>query len=75
MLIIDNRLKNIYSGPDDYIFVNFVDHGATGILGFPNDQLLYEQDLIEVLKEMAIARKFKEVRRTSKTSIWCSLYF
>ncbi|CAL1542423.1 unnamed protein product [Lymnaea stagnalis] len=29
--------KVINSGPDDKIFVNFADHGAPGILAFPND--------------------------------------
>ena len=27
------------SGPNDYVFVNFVDHGAPGIVAFPDDQV------------------------------------
>merc|ERR1719265_1428053 len=31
--------KTLRSGPDDYVFVNFVDHGDTGVLGFPHSEL------------------------------------
>lgn len=27
------------SGPNDHIFVNFVDHGAPGILAFPDEMV------------------------------------
>ena len=27
------------SGPDDYVFVNFVDHGAPGIVAFPSSEV------------------------------------
>lgn len=27
------------SGPNDHVFVNFVDHGAPGLLAFPNDMV------------------------------------
>jgi legumain len=33
----------IESGPNDHVFVNFVDHGATGILGFPDGELTVKQ--------------------------------
>jgi len=33
----------IDSGPNDHVFVNFVDHGATGILGFPDGELTVKQ--------------------------------
>ena len=29
------HLSFFFSGPNDHIFVNFVDHGAPGLLGFP----------------------------------------
>jgi len=35
--------KVIESGPNDHVFVNFVDHGATGILGFPVGELTVKQ--------------------------------
>lgn len=34
------------SGPDDYVFVNFVDHGAPGLVVFPNGQVT---ELIELV--------------------------
>ena len=34
------------SGPNDYVFVNFVDHGAPGIVAFPDDQVT---ELIELV--------------------------
>jgi legumain len=35
--------KVIESGPNDHVFVNFVDHGATGILAFPVGELTVKQ--------------------------------
>jgi len=35
--------KVLESGPNDHVFVNFVDHGATGILGFPEGELTVKQ--------------------------------
>jgi len=35
--------KVIDSGPGDHVFVNFVDHGAVGLLGFPTDELTVKQ--------------------------------
>lgn len=29
----------IESGPNDHVFVNFVDHGAPGLVAFPEDEL------------------------------------
>ena len=34
------------SGPNDYVFVNFVDHGAPGLVFFPNDLVI---ELIELV--------------------------
>jgi legumain len=52
----------LYSGPNDHVFVNFVDHGAPGILAFPSDEL-YADDLIKALRKMAVNRQFAQVRR------------
>ena len=44
-LITVHHLYNVFcSGPNDHIFVNFVDHGAPGLLGFPSDEvsILYQ---------------------------------
>lgn len=45
------------SGPKDHVFVNFVDHGAPGILAFPQEEL-YAKDLEKALMQMAHSRKF-----------------
>jgi len=48
--------KVIESGPNDHVFVNFVDHGATGILAFPVREVTVKE-LHSALKKM-----FKEKR-------------
>uniref|UniRef100_A0AAY4DTK2 Legumain prodomain domain-containing protein n=1 Tax=Denticeps clupeoides TaxID=299321 RepID=A0AAY4DTK2_9TELE len=35
--------KVLKSGPDDHVFVYFTDHGAPGILAFPNDDVIHVQ--------------------------------
>jgi len=52
--------KVIASGPNDRVFVNFVDHGAKGILGFPSSQL-HAADLNMALREMAENKQFKQM--------------
>jgi legumain len=49
------------SGPNDHVFVNFVDHGAPGLLAFPTDEL-YADDLEKALRKMAVNRQFARVR-------------
>ncbi|KAK2493986.1 hypothetical protein MC885_016930 [Smutsia gigantea] len=43
--------KVLKSGPRDHVFIYFTDHGAVGLLAFPNDDL-YEQDLNETIYYM-----------------------
>jgi len=50
----------IKSGPNDHVFVNFVDHGAPGLLAFPSDEL-YADDLIKALTKMALNRQFAQL--------------
>jgi len=52
--------KVIESGPNDHVFVNFVDHGATGILGFPNDDLTVKQ-LNDALKKMHTENRYNKL--------------
>lgn len=52
----------MHSGPKDHVFVNFVDHGAPGLLAFPSDEL-YADDLIKALRKMAVKKQFAQVRR------------
>ncbi|BFZ12376.1 hypothetical protein BsWGS_15414 [Bradybaena similaris] len=53
--------KVIKSGPDDRVFVNFADHGATGLLAFPNDLLLYRDDLHKAIKSMYNKKQYKQM--------------
>lgn len=41
----------LQSGANDKVFIYFTDHGATGLIAFPNDEL-YADDLIATLKYM-----------------------
>uniref|UniRef100_A0A170ZQL0 legumain n=1 Tax=Triatoma infestans TaxID=30076 RepID=A0A170ZQL0_TRIIF len=52
--------KVIESGPNDHIFVNFVDHGGPGILCFPDD-VLAADDLVGALKNMAQKSQFAKM--------------
>ena len=50
-----------FSGPNDHVFVNFVDHGAPGIVAFPDSELTARQ-LNNAIKNMYEAKKFGQVR-------------
>lgn len=52
--------KVINSGPNDCVFVNFVDHGAPGILGF-GDSVLKAKDLMDTVKEMYQDKKYAKM--------------
>ncbi|GLH03273.1 26S proteasome non-ATPase regulatory subunit 9, partial [Gryllus bimaculatus] len=42
------------SGPNDHVFINFVDHGADYLICFPNDtDELYAPDLLKAFMEMS----------------------
>lgn len=53
--------KVINSGPDDYVFVYFADHGAPGILGMPTAPYLKARELNEALKKMHTQKKFAKL--------------
>ncbi|XP_074341031.1 legumain-like [Apium graveolens] len=53
--------KVVDSGPNDRIFIYYTDHGGPGILGLPDDKLLYAKDLIDVLKKKHKAGTYKEM--------------
>ena len=46
------------SGPNDHVFVNFVDHGAPGIVAFPDSELTARQ-LNSAIEEMAEAKEIR----------------
>ena len=52
--------KVINSGPDDYVFINLVDHGAVGIFGFPT-AYLYRKALTEALNAMHTNNRYKQL--------------
>lgn len=52
--------KVVKSGPNDNVFVYFTDHGAPGILAFPNDDLAVA-DLQEAIKYMHENKKYKKM--------------
>lgn len=52
--------KVINSGPNDHIFVNFVDHGAPNLIAF-GSKFLHSKDLIPVLKKMNDDKKFAKL--------------
>ncbi|KAL9952689.1 hypothetical protein ACROYT_G039980 [Oculina patagonica] len=52
--------KVIDSGPNDHIFVFFTDHGAPGLIAFPESELM-AHDLIETINEMYENKKFSRM--------------
>jgi hypothetical protein len=52
------------SGPHDHIFVNFVDHGAPGLLAMPSD-VLYASQLLTTLQEMNAQNRFAKVKMSN----------
>nr|AIZ77505.1 legumain-protease-precursor [Platynereis dumerilii] len=52
--------KVIESGPDDFVFVNFADHGAPGLVAFPND-VLNAPDLMNAIMDMYNQKKYDQL--------------
>ncbi|XP_061825005.1 legumain [Nerophis lumbriciformis] len=52
--------KVLASGPNDHVFVYFTDHGAPGILAFPNGEL-HVKDLQDTIKYMHDNKKYKKM--------------
>ncbi|KAL7889168.1 hypothetical protein AOLI_G00014260 [Acnodon oligacanthus] len=52
--------KVLKSGPNDHVFVYFTDHGAPGLLAFPNDDLLVN-DLMDAIQYMHKNQKYKKM--------------
>ncbi|KAJ0396958.1 hypothetical protein P43SY_003661 [Pythium insidiosum] len=53
--------KVLNSTADDRVFVNFVDHGADGVLLFPNDAMLQANQLLKTLQQMHSEKRYKEL--------------
>ncbi|KAA0046547.1 vacuolar-processing enzyme gamma-isozyme-like [Cucumis melo var. makuwa] len=53
--------KVIHSGPQDHIFIYYSDHGAAGMLGMPEGDYIFVNDLIDVLKRKHKAKNYKSM--------------
>jgi len=53
--------KVIASEAGDYVFVNFADHGESGGIAFPNDDILHASDLFRDLKNMYQQKKYSQM--------------
>ena len=45
------------SGPNDHVFINFVDHGAPGLLAFPDSEL-HARELQDAIVDMNRAKRY-----------------
>lgn len=52
--------KVIHSGPNDHVFVYFTDHGAPGLLAFPNDDL-HVMELNKTIQLMYEKKMYKKL--------------
>ncbi|KAI4355930.1 hypothetical protein L6164_004654 [Bauhinia variegata] len=62
--------KVVDSGPHDFIFIYYADHGAPGILGMPDGQFIYANDLVRVLKKKHAANAYKRMTTCESGSIF-----
>lgn len=48
------------SGENDFVFLSFFDHGAPGLVAFPNEEL-YANDLSQALQNMHAKKMYKQL--------------
>ena len=53
-------LQFLGSGPEDHVFVNFADHGAPGLVAFPNGEL-YSRQLLQTIEIMRELKKYHKM--------------
>lgn len=53
--------KVLTSGPDDKVFINFVDHGGVGLIAMPTGGYIYKDDLNKTLQAMVDKKMFSEL--------------
>ncbi|DBA04769.1 TPA: hypothetical protein N0F65_004406 [Lagenidium giganteum] len=53
--------KVLESGPEDRVFVNFIDHGARGFICFTHGAMLKAKELRNALQTMHADKKYKEL--------------
>jgi legumain len=51
----------LMSGPSDHVFINFVDHGGTGIIAFPTGPYLTSVELNAALQTMVTKKMFGQL--------------
>jgi legumain len=49
------------SGPNDHVFVNYVDHGNTGILGFPTGPVLTVKQLTDAINQLHTENRYNQL--------------
>ena len=52
--------KTLQSGPNDHVFLYFSDHGAKGLVAFP-DTILHAKTLEKTLKEMNTNKQYAKM--------------
>ena len=52
--------KTLKSTKDDHVFVYFADHGAPGLIAFPDGEL-YARDLMETIKFMYTKQTYQQM--------------
>jgi len=57
----DTTKKVIKSGPNDNIFVYFADHGAPGLVAFPDGSALHAKALNSAIKNMHVHKKYNKM--------------
>ncbi|XP_055819306.1 vacuolar-processing enzyme-like [Solanum dulcamara] len=53
--------KVVNSGPNDYIFIYYTDHGGPGLIGMPVGPFVYAKDLNVVLKKKHASGTYKKM--------------
>ncbi|KAL8043659.1 hypothetical protein ABFX02_09G128051 [Erythranthe guttata] len=53
--------KVLGSGPNDHVFIFYTDHGSPGVIEMPCDEVVYADDLINVLKRKHQANAYKSM--------------
>jgi len=53
--------KLLKSGPEDNVFIYYVDHGAVGLVGMPVGPPLYAKELLGAFEQMHANKQYKEM--------------
>ncbi|XP_061341865.1 vacuolar-processing enzyme-like [Gastrolobium bilobum] len=53
--------KVLESGPNDIIFIYYVDHGSAGVVGMPNPPAIVAKDLVDALKKKYASKSYKKM--------------